>query len=65
MHESRRLEGVAGRFPSKMAARHTPQLVIYERNQAVERRGVSLAPAQEQPGDLVSAGVVRHRLVMG
>ena len=48
MHESRRLEGVAGRFSSKMAARHTPQLVIYERNQAVERRGVSLAPGQEQ-----------------
>ena len=65
VHESRRLEGVSGRFPPEMAARHAPQLVIHQRNQAVERRGVSLAPGQEQPGDFVRAGVVRHRLVMG
>ena len=65
MHESRRLEGVSGRFPSEMTARHPPQLVIHQRNQAVERRGVSLAPGQEQPGDVVHAGVVRHQLVRG
>ena len=63
--ESRRLEGVSGRFPPEMAARHPPQLVILQRNQAVERRGVSLAPGQEQPGDVVRAGGVRHQLVMG
>ena len=65
MHESRRLEGVSGRFPPEMAARHPPQLVIHQRNQAVERRGVSLAPGQEQLGYVVHAGAIRHQLVRG
>ena len=65
VHECRRLEGVSGRFPPEMAAGHPPQLVIQQRNQAVERRGVSLAPGQEEPGYVVVGGVVRHQLVMG
>ena len=65
VHESRRLQGVSGRFPAEMTARHAPQFVVHQRNQAVERRGVSLAPGQEQPGYVVRAGVVRHRLVRG
>ena len=55
MDERRRLEGVSGRFPPEMAARHPPQIVIHQRNQAVERRGVSLSPGQEQLGDVVHA----------
>jgi len=47
MDQSRRLEGVPRRFALEMAARHPAQLVIYERDQAVERRGVSLAPGEE------------------
>jgi hypothetical protein len=31
-----------------MAARHPAQFVVDERDQTVERRGVSLAPGQEQ-----------------
>ena len=65
MDQRGRLEGVSGRLSTEMSARHAPQLVIDERNQAVERRGVSLAPGQEQPGHFVHAGVVRHRLVRG
>ena len=65
MHESRRLEDVSWRFPSETTARHPAQLVIHQWNQAVERRGVSLAPGQEQPGYFVHAGGVRHQLVRG
>ena len=65
MHQSRRLEDVSGRFPSEMTARHPPQLVIHQRNQSVERRRVSLAPGQEQPGYFVNAGGVHHQLVRG
>ena len=42
-------------FASKMAARHAAQLVIHERDQTVERRGVALAPGQEQSGYIVHA----------
>ena len=65
VHESRRLEGVSGRFPPEMAARHPPQLVVHQRNQAVERRGISLAPGQKQPGYVVCARIVSHQPVMG
>jgi len=48
-----------------MAARHPPQIVIQQRDQAVERRGVALSPRQEELGDVVRVRVVRHLLVMG
>jgi hypothetical protein len=38
-----------------MAARHPAQFVVDERDQAVERRGVSLAPGQEQVRYIVHA----------
>ena len=38
-----------------MAARHPAQFVVDERDQAVERRGVSLAPGEEQVRDIVHA----------
>ena len=53
--ERRRLETVSGTFPPEMAARHAPQIVIQQRKQAVERRGVSLSPGQEELGDVVRA----------
>ena len=62
MHQSRRLEAVSGTFPPEMPARDPAQLVIHERNQAVQRPGVSLTPRQEQPGDVIRARVVRHRI---
>jgi hypothetical protein len=36
-----------------MAARDAAQLVIHERDQAVERCGVALAPGQEQPSHIM------------
>ncbi|HSC26155.1 MAG TPA: hypothetical protein VLD67_02715 [Vicinamibacterales bacterium] len=47
-----RLARVAGTLPPEMAARHAPQIVIQQRNQPVERRGVSLSPGQEELGDV-------------
>ena len=55
MHERRRLKGVPRLFAPEMAARHAAQLVIHERDQAVERRGVALAPGQEQSSYIVHA----------
>ena len=55
MHECRRLEGVPRLFAPEMAARHAAQLVIHERDQTVERRGVALAPGQEQSSYIVHA----------
>ena len=55
MHERRRLEGVPRLFAPEMAARHAAQLVIHERDQAVERRRVALAPGQEQASYIVHA----------
>jgi hypothetical protein len=46
-----RLETVSGTFPPEMATRYPPQIVIQQRNQAVERCGVSLPPGQEELGD--------------
>ena len=48
MDERRRLQCVPRRFAPETAARHAAQLVVHHRDQAVERRGVSLAPGQEQ-----------------
>src|SRR6185503_3683645 len=62
---TRRLEDVSRRFPPEVTACHPPQLVVDERNEAVERGGISLAPGPEEPGDFVSAGGVRHRLMRG
>ena len=53
--ERRRLEGVSWRFAPEMAPRHAAQLVIHERDQAVERRRVALAPGQEQASYIVHA----------
>ena len=55
VNERRRLKGVPRRFTAKMAARHPAQFVVDERDQAVERRGVSLAPGQEQVRYIVHA----------
>jgi hypothetical protein len=55
VHERRRLEGVAWLFSLEMAARHAAQLVIHERDQAVERCGVALAPGQQQVSYIVHA----------
>ena len=55
MHERRRLKGVPRLFALEMAARHAAQLVIHERDQAVERLGVALAPGQEQSSYIVHA----------
>ena len=55
MNECGRLKGVPRRLAAKMAARHAAQFVVDERDQAVERRGVSLAPGQEQVRYLVHA----------
>ena len=63
--ERRRLEGVAWRFALEMSARHAAQLVIHERDQAVERRRVALTPGQEQASDIVQrtsrSSAVRER----
>jgi hypothetical protein len=59
MDERRRLEGVSWRFALEMAARHAAQLVIDEREQAVERRRVTLAPGQEQASYIVHGRVCR------
>jgi hypothetical protein len=48
MNECRRLEWVPPRLAPQTAARDTAQLVVDERDHAVERRGVPLAPGQEQ-----------------
>lgn len=42
------LKGVTRRLISETAARHPAQFVVYERDEAVERRGVSLVPGEEQ-----------------
>jgi len=63
--QSRRLQGLSGRFSPDATARHPAQFVVNQRNQAVERRDVSLTPGQEQASDFVRAGIVRHRLMMG
>ena len=55
MNERGRLKGVPRRFAAEMAARHPAQFVVDERDQAVERRGVSLAPGQEQVRYIVHA----------
>jgi hypothetical protein len=44
---------VPRRFVAETAARHAAQLVIDNRDQAVERRGISLTPGQKQFGDFV------------
>ena len=61
--ERRRLEGVPWRFASEMAGRHAAQLLIHQGDHAFERRGVSLAPGQEQSRDVVHAA--RHWLMRG
>jgi hypothetical protein len=48
MNERRRLQCVSRRFTPEMAARDAAKLLIHDREQAVERRGVSLAPGQQQ-----------------
>jgi len=53
--ESGRLETVSGTFTPEMAARHPTQIVIQERNQAVERCAVSLSPGQEELGHVLRA----------
>jgi hypothetical protein len=55
MDERCRLERVSGTFRPEVGARHPPQIVIQQRNQAVECRGVSLSPGQEELGDVVLA----------
>ena len=65
MDERCGLETVSGTFPPQMAARHPPQIVIHQRNKAVECRGVPLAPGQEELCDVVCACWVRHQVVMG
>jgi hypothetical protein len=60
VYERRRLQDVSRRFSPEMAARYAPQLVVHQRNQAVERGRVSLAPGQKEPSDVLRAGVVRH-----
>ena len=65
MHQSRRLEDVSRGFPAEMTARHPPQLLVHQRNQAVEGRSVSLPPGQEQTGYVVHGGGVRHQLLRG
>ena len=53
MNERRRLQWVQRRFCLQTAARHAAQLVVHDRDQAVERRGVALTPGQEQFGYFV------------
>jgi hypothetical protein len=36
-----------------MAARHPAQIVVQQWNEAVERRGVSISPGEEELGDVV------------
>jgi hypothetical protein len=55
VNERGRLEPVARRLALKAAARHPAQFVVDERDQAVERGGVSLAPGQEQARYIVHA----------
>jgi hypothetical protein len=46
--ERRRLQWVLRRFRLETAARDATQVLIHDRDQAVERRGVSLTPGQKQ-----------------
>jgi hypothetical protein len=55
VNECSRLKGVPRSFATKMATRHPTQFVVDERDQAVERRGISLAPGQEQVRYIVHA----------
>jgi len=48
VNECGRLKAVPRRFAAKTAARYPAQFVVDERNQAIERRCVSLAPGQKQ-----------------
>jgi hypothetical protein len=53
MDESCRLYREPWRFAAELTACHAPQLVVHKRDEAVERPIVSLAPGQEQAGDVV------------
>jgi hypothetical protein len=60
--EGRRLQDVSRRFPPEVAARHATQLVVHQRNQAVECRLVALAPRQKEFRDVLHAGAAGHRI---
>ena len=61
--QSRRLKCVPCRFAPEMASRHAAQPVVHERDQTIQRRGISLAPGHEQAGYIVRAQPVGHRIV--
>ena len=46
------LDGVAGALAAHVVAREPPQLVVDQRHQAFERRLVTVAPVDEQSGQL-------------
>jgi hypothetical protein len=48
VNECGRLERLPRRLAPKTAARHLAQFVVDERDQPVERGGISLAPGQEE-----------------
>jgi hypothetical protein len=55
VNECGRLKGVPRRFTANVPARHPAQFVVDERDQAVERRGISLAPGEQQVRYIVHA----------
>jgi len=42
-------------LPPEMGARHAAQLVVHQRDQPLERRGVAAPPIEKQAGDLRTA----------
>jgi hypothetical protein len=62
MDQGSRLQRVRGSLALEMAPRHPAQLVVHHRDQAFERRGVSLALGDEQARYIVR-GALGHQRV--
>ena len=59
VHERRRVERVARPLAAHVAASQAPELGVEQRNEAIERAAVTVAPVEEQAGDVPRAWV-RH-----
>ena len=52
MHQGRSLQGVAGFLRAHAPPRHTPKIVVYDRDQPLQRILVPPAPRGEQRGHI-------------
>src|SRR5262249_46155724 len=52
VHQCGSLERVSGMFPAEIRTRQTPQFLLDERSELVERSPVAVVPGQQQFGDV-------------